>query len=181
MKLDRRVRKTRTQLRDALVDLTLKRGWDEVSVLDVCEHADVGRSTFYLHFADKEDLLLSGFDELHEGLAATAGAPGTFAFVAPLFEHASQNTKIMRAVAGRKSGQSVQKRFRDVTLELIEAELVALSIGAEVRPHLARYLSGALIELMVGWLEAPASANAASLATLFARLTEGAVSAARRR
>jgi AcrR family transcriptional regulator len=34
-----------------------------VTVRDVCERADVGRSTFYLHFADKESLLVSGFDD----------------------------------------------------------------------------------------------------------------------
>lgn len=62
---DRRVQRTRRQLREALITLILERGWDAVSVRDVCEKADVGRSTFYVHFADKENLLLSGFDDLH--------------------------------------------------------------------------------------------------------------------
>ena len=178
--LDRRVRKTRRQLRDSLVSLILARGWDEVSVLDVCAHADVGRSTFYLHFADKEDLLLSGFDELHEALhTAGAQAVGTFAFVRPLFEHVKENGRLMRAVAGRKSGQVVQRRFRDVVKQLVDAELVTLGIGAEVRHHTARYLGGALVELMLGWLETPRGMDAESLSRLFMRLTEGVVSGAR--
>lgn len=45
---DRRVRKTRRLLHEALVTLILERGWDAVSVRDVCERADVGRSTFYV-------------------------------------------------------------------------------------------------------------------------------------
>jgi AcrR family transcriptional regulator len=178
--VDRRVRKTRRQLRDALVALILERGWDQVSVLDVCAQADVGRSTFYLHFADKEDLLLSGFDELHEALhAAHTRAVGTFAFVQPLFEHARENGRLMRAVAGRKSGQAVQRRFRDVANELVDAELVALGLGAEVRPHTARYLGGALVELLLGWLEVPGNVEAEALSRLFIRLSQGALSAAR--
>jgi Bacterial regulatory proteins, tetR family len=58
--------------------LDLERGCDAVSVQDVCAKPDVGRSTFYLQFADKEDLLLSGFDNLHASLArdvAGAGQP----------------------------------------------------------------------------------------------------------
>ena len=50
--VDRRVRRTQRQLRDSLVTLILERGWDAITVRDVCEHADVGRSTFYVHYAD---------------------------------------------------------------------------------------------------------------------------------
>src|SRR5687768_13088670 len=66
--VDPRVVRTRRQLRDALVASILERGWEAVSVTDVCERAEIGRSTFYVHFADKEELLLSGFDELHAAL-----------------------------------------------------------------------------------------------------------------
>src|SRR4051794_19225734 len=108
--VDRRVRKTKTQLRDALVALVLERGWDAVSVKDVCERADVGRSTFYVHFVDKEDLLLSGFDDLHKELRdhhATRETP--FGFAEPLIAHARENLKLYRALIGRKSGQAVQR------------------------------------------------------------------------
>jgi AcrR family transcriptional regulator len=178
--LDRRVRKSRRQLRDALVNLILEGGWDEVSVIDVCARADVGRSTFYLHFADKEDLLLSGFDELHEALNVSgARAAGSFAFVAPLLEHAKANTRLMRAVAGRKSGQAVQRRFRDVLNALVGAELAALEVSAALRPRLARFLTGGLVELLLDWLESPKSLEPGSLAALFRRLSEAAVAATR--
>lgn len=169
---DRRVRKTRKQLRDSLVALILDRGWDSVSIIDVCEHADIGRSTFYVHFADKEDLLLSGFDELHEGLQSTrVKAVGTFRFVDTLLEHAKENTRLMRAVAGRKSGQAVQRRFRDVVNQLVEAELIALKVNSSVRHHLVRYIGGALAELLFDWLEAPKGTDVAALATMFRTLT----------
>src|SRR5512139_3251865 len=67
---DRRVLRTRATLREALVRLILERGWDDISVQDVCDRANVGRSTFYSHFADKEELLLAGFDDLRKALVA---------------------------------------------------------------------------------------------------------------
>ena len=80
-KVDRRVERTQRQLSDSLMALILERGWDAVTVRDVCEHANIGRSTFYLHYADKESLLLGGFDELHQHLSElTRDAKRPFAF-----------------------------------------------------------------------------------------------------
>jgi AcrR family transcriptional regulator len=61
---DRRVRRTRDTLRRALVDLTLEKGYQKVTVQDILDRADVGRSTFYAHYQSKDDLLLSGYDDL---------------------------------------------------------------------------------------------------------------------
>lgn len=179
--VDRRVRKTQKHLRDALVELVLERGWDQISVTDVCDRADVGRSTFYVHFADLEDLLVSGFDDLHEALsAARVKASGSFGFVGPLFEHAKENSRLMQAVAGRKSGQTVQRLFRDLAVRLVEAELAASGLPAgPSRHHTARYVSGALVELLLSWLETPRGLDAEGVATVFKQLSKGVVSVAR--
>src|SRR3954447_21575352 len=105
---DRRVQRTRRHLREALMALILERGWDAVSVRDVCEKADVGRSTFYVHFADKENLLLSGFDDLHaamDEIRSHAGAP--FGFIEPLIVHVAEHKRLLQAVLGRQSGQQM--------------------------------------------------------------------------
>ncbi len=178
---DRRVRKTRKHLRDALVSLILEHGWDDVSVIDVCERADVGRSTFYLHFADKEDLLLSGFDELHEALHAThVKAVGAFAFVEPLIDHARENARLMRAVVGRKSGQAVQRRFRDVVNRLVNLELEALNVPAAVRGAVLRFVGGGLVELLLHWLENPKTGGAKTLSAQFRTLADAVIASARR-
>jgi AcrR family transcriptional regulator len=52
---DRRVSKTRKALKEALTDLILEKGYEAVTVQDVIDRADVGRSTFYAHFIDKDD------------------------------------------------------------------------------------------------------------------------------
>ena len=56
---DRRVARSRRALKEALTDLILERGYESVTVQDVIDRADVGRSTFYAHFLDKDDLLMA--------------------------------------------------------------------------------------------------------------------------
>ena len=64
--LDRRVQKTRKLLQDALIELVGEKGYETVSIRDILERANVGRSTFYAHFADKDQLLHSILDRLDE-------------------------------------------------------------------------------------------------------------------
>lgn len=172
---DRRVKRTRRLLRDALVSLILERGWDHVSLVEVCERADVGRSTLYVHFADKEDLLLSGFDDLHASLATRPDVAGSFGFVEAIVLHARDNLKLFRAVVGRSSGQSVQRRFRDVVAQLVEAELAALGVPTAQRPMVGRYVSGGFVEMLIAWLDRPAAMESGALAAAFRQLTLGAI------
>jgi AcrR family transcriptional regulator len=62
-KIDRRVYRTREALGDALVSLMLEKSYDEITVQQVLERAKVGRSTFYTHYVDKNDLFMSDVDD----------------------------------------------------------------------------------------------------------------------
>lgn len=178
-KQDRRVQRTQRQLREALLSLMFERGWDAVTVGDICARADLGRSTFYLHFADKESLLLSGFDTLHDELAALPRDPRRpFAFVEPLVTHALENERLFFALVGRQSFQQMQWRFRDVLVTLLTAELAALAVPEPSRATLARFLAGGFLEHLLEALESRGRARAAHLAATFRKLALGVVSAA---
>ena len=64
--LDRRVQKTRKLLQDALIELVSEKGYESVSIQEILDRANVGRSTFYAHFEDKNQLLHSILDRLDE-------------------------------------------------------------------------------------------------------------------
>ncbi len=68
-KPDRRIQRTRQLLHEALITLILEKGYDAITVQDILERANLGRSTFYAHYQDKEALLLSGFQELFDATA----------------------------------------------------------------------------------------------------------------
>ncbi|MFO0547372.1 MAG: TetR/AcrR family transcriptional regulator [Polyangiaceae bacterium] len=176
---DRRVRRTRVHLRDALLELVLERGWDAVSVSDVCDKADIGRSTFYLHFADKEDLLLSGFDDLHAFIASqVAASHEPFAFAEPLILHARDNERLFRAIAGRQSGALAKWRFQDLVTTFTRADIDKLGVEAPLRKHAAQFVAGGFLELMSDWLEgSKGPAKTAELIERFRLMATGVVRA----
>lgn len=65
-KTDRRILRTRDTLGDALVALMHGKSFDEITVQDVLDRAGVGRSTFYVHYRDKDDLFLSDVEDFLE-------------------------------------------------------------------------------------------------------------------
>jgi len=176
---DRRVQRSRARLHRALVALILERGWDRVSVRDVCIRAGVGRSTFYAHFADKEDLLIGGLDDVRDGLRRqrTDHDP-PFGFLHGLIEHADESRRMFRAVIGKRSGLAVQRHFRKVVLELVLEDLEAHGLGGPRLHVTGRYLTGALVELLTWWLEGPRSLPASEIADDFMRLSAPVLRAA---
>jgi AcrR family transcriptional regulator len=75
-KVDRRVRRTRESLGDALVELIREKPFAAITVQEVLDRAGVGRSTFYTHYRDKDDLFLSDVDDFFEGLASLLSRRG---------------------------------------------------------------------------------------------------------
>src|SRR5271166_3731277 len=101
--LDQRVRRTRERLGAALVELILEKPIDQVTVQQVLDRASVGRSTFYLHFRDRDDLLLSqleGFLEMMStALSVRKEKSHRVVPVAELFAHIGDQNKLYRALA----------------------------------------------------------------------------------
>lgn len=153
---DRRVQRTRQALREALVALILERGWDEVSVQHVCDRANIGRSTFYTHFADKEELLIGTLDDLRKGLRELSPIqPGArpLGFVRGVVAHADEQRRLFRAVIGKRSGHVIQQRFRQVLIALVHEDLSTIAPSG---PHLdaaTRYVAGALMETLTWWVD----------------------------
>jgi AcrR family transcriptional regulator len=180
--VDRRVQRSRHRLHEALVTLILDRGWDRVTVQAVCDRARVGRSTFYVHFADKEELLVGGLDHVRDDLrrqrrAARASRP--FGFVRGLIEHADGSRRLFRAVIGKRSGLVVQRRFREIVRELMLEDLREQGVAEASLAAASRFLAGALVELLFGWVEGPSDTPAMEVERLFVRLAAPVVEIAR--
>lgn len=181
-RVDRRVVRTRNALRAALMDLMVERGWDAIDVQALCDRADIGRSTFYQHYSNKEELLKQNFAGLRQALLAQAvpcASDSPLGFVAPLLEHVHEFQAVFRALIGRRSGHYVQDRFRELMVELVQAGQAPASRRghswqAEARAH---YLAGALFELMVWWLGSKRPYGPGEVYELFERWSQDGVPA----
>src|SRR5215471_19459582 len=71
---DRRVQRTRRLLHKALMSCILEKKYESITVQEILDRADVGRSTFYTHFRDKDELLVSGFGEVQRLLKSAQTA-----------------------------------------------------------------------------------------------------------
>jgi AcrR family transcriptional regulator len=172
---DRRVQRTHRLLTEALVELILERGWDAVSVQELCERADVGRATFYTHFADKEDLLVDGLDALGAFVRTQAPiSPGSkpLAFARGIIDHAEEQRRLFRAVVGKQSGQIVQNHFRKLVIRLVREDLEHLAPGHPRLDVTVSYVAGAFFELLSYWLESRTDLGPAELENEFHRLTQ---------
>lgn len=181
--LDRRSLRTRDALNGALIHLIAERGWDDISVQDVCDLANIGRSTFYSHYTGKDALLIGGLENLQAELrrqarvraqAAVEGADtGTgFGFVLGLIEHAHDQRKIFRGLIGRRSGYVVHQRFREMVMRLVHDELPQPVAGGLPREAAVRWLSAALVELLSWWVEQPTPMPTTELEALFIALAQ---------
>lgn len=151
--IDRRVQRTRDALREAMMGLMMENGWEGIDVQTLCERANIGRSTFYQHYDNKEALLKANFAILRDGLLAGAELStrqsGKLCFTSGLIAHVYEAQEVFRALIGRRSGNYVQDRFRELLVELVQAELPQKNWQTQAKAH---YLGGALFELLAWWL-----------------------------
>jgi AcrR family transcriptional regulator len=184
---DRRVRRTRRILGEALVALILEKSYERITVQDILDRADVGRSTFYAHYQDKEALLLAGFDDMGQDLrrdlaAMTPGEPlDPTSPVAAVFDHAYRHRRVYQAMCGRQGGSVVQRHLHRLLADLLRDHL---------RPHLgaagsdlpvdvvAEFATSAALGLLTWWVNNDYPHSPIGLAEMYQRLAAPGILAA---
>ena len=179
---DRRVRRTRQRLNDALLELIVEKGYDKTTVQDLIDRADVGRSTFYAHYETKDDLLVSGLDHLTFDLELhVADEPGEVDVILPslgVFRHVGEHHELFRALIGSRGIDLVHGAALAVLTERarvgIDRRAAAgenSTIPADVR---AAFIGGSLHAFMVWWLDNDMPYPPEAAAAMFRQMTEAA-------
>jgi AcrR family transcriptional regulator len=169
-KVDRRVQRTRRALRQALQDLALEKGFDAVTVEELAERANVGRTTFYLHYRDKEDLLLESVGALVDDLVSHISALPMLAWrmsdgepaepIALTFEHAADHADLYRLILRGEGTFPMAKRLRSIivgaTRDFLEYKIQheRLVLDPDIpMDAFSSYLAGSWTGTISWWLE----------------------------
>ena len=172
---DRRSQRTRQALGDALVELMMEKGYEAVSIKEIIERANVGRSTFYTHFTDKDDLLVSQLDRLMALLSEhipQAQAEGNPYFPSlGLFIHIQQQRQFYRILSWGLGGNALTQHLQKAMCALIEQQLVASGQTYEVPvPVIANFLAGSFLSLVRWWLDNKMTCSPEEMDAMFRKL-----------
>ena len=177
-KPDQRIRRTHERLGMALVTLIQEKPIDAITVQDVLDRASVGRSTFYLHFRDKDDLLLSQLEIFLERMSTALSVhqeeSHRVAPVEEMFAHIGNQNKVYRALAesGRLNDffDLAQGYFaRGIARRLRESGRLPKISKPELDARSAA-LAGSLLSLLRWWLDRGEKEPAKAMDELFHRL-----------
>jgi len=171
--VDRRVQRTRRLLQDALVATVIEKGYEAATVQDIIDRADVGRATFYAHFADKQTLLTSRLEDLRGLLLAQQRqSPGSLGFSLAMLEHARSHLAMYRAIVGHESGAFIIQRIHRTIADLAANDVNALAAKAspQRRQLAVEFVAGAFMAVLTWWLDQGAALAPAEVDAIFRRL-----------
>ena len=159
--IDRRVRKTKRQLRQALMDLMSEKPSKSISVRELAERADINRGTFYIHYKDVSDLLQRLEDEMAERLilvckkyAYSTGEVDAFPYLTELYRFAQDNADLCLVLLGPNGDRAYTERICGILRSYFCSFIVSgnltltlewLSGGAKETPEEMAALAGAII------------------------------------
>ena len=186
-KIDARVRRTRDALGDALVALMQEKPFDTITVQDVLDRAHVSRSTFYSHYSDKDDLLMSDADEFFQALSMALSQHGdTSDRVFPVqefFAHLSDVQPFFKALVKSGKYQENMELAREHFARGIERRLAELPRAQSIPPHelpaIAFAHAGALMSLLTWWLDRGMRESPAEMDQLFHRMVWNGVASSK--
>jgi AcrR family transcriptional regulator len=175
--LDRRVRRTRTALTEALLDLVATTPFERLTVREIADRADVGYATFFRHYASKEALLLAVFGgivgDLADLLQPTAREGRLEEAGRQLFEYVAAHEARLRVLFTAQRGTTVEREVRAA----VEARVLS-SRGFRPPPDVpadlaAHHLATASLALVAWWLDHDMPIDPARMGRIYTRFVVG--------
>ena len=179
---DRRVARTQKLLRDALHSLIRERDYDSIAVKEILDRANVGRSAFYTHFRDKDELLASSIHDILGSVPSSHSKAGDgfderiLWFSLPIFEHHERHRRAGELRLG-PTGRAILHR----KLQNVLAEMIAEDVGNSFRGRrktacripqdlLVQYVASTFIMVLNWWVESRNPLQAKEVNDLFRTL-----------
>ena len=153
---DRRVLRTRRLLKQALLDLISERPFEEITIREITDHADIGYATFFRHYDGKDELMLELFSEMIEELESIQPRHSERYFEEEgyrLFQHVEENQSMYRGIL---DSRVFARKFRNRMSEMVQMHIhnhtdniINRAIPTEIA---ANHMVSSLLALVEWWL-----------------------------
>ncbi len=172
-KVDRRIQRTQRSLMDALVTLSLEKGYDAISIRDITERANVSYSTFFRHYAEKDELLSELLKTVANELTTLINHNPNKSREAEgrlIFQHVADNQAFFRVLF---SSQGTSKVMRNIQDEIASAVMRTNPMPSDdvIPPEIAaNQLVVAILALIRWWLDHQMPYSIERMASIYSRL-----------
>ena len=182
--MDRRQQKTRTAIYRAITTLLDRQNFHSITVQDIIDEANIGRSTFYAHFETKEELVKSLCRELFDhvigtamdkqdtyGLYACTNAPHSV--ICHILQHLQENDNNILTLLSCESSPIFMSYFKSGMEELVRSQLLGdTALPGVPREFLVNHIAGSFVEMVQWWLDGGRKETPQTLDGYFRTVTE---------
>jgi AcrR family transcriptional regulator len=158
-KHDRRSQRTQSLVTTAMMDLLSEKRYDQITVEDLLKRANIGRSTFYSHYFDKEDVLTALVKQQSEIISQRFSRRGAGQRLIPsleFFEHFQEHSRLLLALLRGHAGDVVWETAQQCLKQSLEQAIMLAYHDSDAPsiplPLIAQYLTEAFLSLLKWWL-----------------------------
>ncbi|MBZ0283374.1 MAG: TetR/AcrR family transcriptional regulator [Anaerolineae bacterium] len=177
-KTDRRIRKTRQQLGEALVSLILEKGYDTITIKEITARADVAHATFYRHYRNKDELLARRLEEVVQEIEVMTREPSLQDAEGYLiFKHAQENSILYHILLSSPGTTQVRKRIQaTIAANVLRTCTPLRSAQRGIIPPqaAANHIAGSMLLLIEWWLDQKMPHPPHQMAKVYEQLVTGA-------
>lgn len=179
-KQNQRIKLTKQLLKNSLVELLHKKPIGKITIKEICENAEINRSTFYLYYTDQYALLAEIENELiehaQEHLKKIDSNAGSLQYLTALLSYIQEHADIFRTLLGRQESVSFQSAFVGTSFLNLKLKL-SLNCSESVAGYVYSYLIMGCLSMIKQWIEADFDLSSKDMADLIFRMSDKAASA----
>ncbi len=168
-KNNRRTQMTRLLLKTALIELMREKPFSQITIKDICDQADLNRTTFYLHYADQSALLADVEEEAQQkaleylrNVKPAADAP---AMIEAFLRYIQERADLFRILFCDAGSEDYRSRFIQNTLESLRLN-IPMSSPPDEEPYVLCFLMQGSVHMIMEWIKRDFDIDAKQLACL---------------
>ncbi len=184
---DRRAKRTKRMIKDALAELIVEKGFNNISITDLTTRADINRGTFYIHYTDKYDLLEKVENEIMEeiqehikdidyvNLLGMKVVNEPVPYLVKLFQYFKENSDFMKAVLGPNGDPLFQRKLKSfMEKALFEKNQIKFFDKEKLlipEKYVIAYIISAHLGLVQQWMESGMDKSPREMALILSKMT----------